>query len=80
LQDVNFALCKSLLFCVGIWKIYVKKGVTERRGRVANTLASYLEGPGFTSLPRDRLRCVRVCRGFTQSLKTNARIILKVRP
>jgi hypothetical protein len=33
--------------------------VAERRGAVVNAPASYSGGPGFKSLPRDRLPCLR---------------------
>jgi hypothetical protein len=47
---------------------------TERRGRVANTPASYPGGPGFKSRPGDRLSLLRF-RDFSQSLQANAGIV-----
>jgi hypothetical protein len=45
---------------------------TERRGRVVNTPASYLEGPGFKSLPRRPATLIEVFRGFSLSFQVNA--------
>jgi hypothetical protein len=50
-------------------------GITERRGRVVNISASYLEGPEFKSQPRRPAILTEVFRGFPQSLQANARIV-----
>jgi hypothetical protein len=48
---------------------------TERRGRVVDTPASYLGGPGFKSWPGDRLFRLRVFRGFPHPLQVDAGIV-----
>jgi hypothetical protein len=47
--------------------------LTESRGRVVNTPASYSGGPAFKSRFEDRL--TDVIRGFTQSFHTNAGVV-----
>jgi hypothetical protein len=48
---------------------------TERRGRVANTHASYSGGPGFKSRPRRPALLTEVFRGFPQSLQVSDGIV-----
>jgi hypothetical protein len=45
---------------------------TERRGRVVNTPASYLGGPGVKSRPKRPAILIEVFRGFPQFLQANA--------
>jgi hypothetical protein len=48
---------------------------TERHGRVVNAPASYSGGPGLKSRPEDRLSCLKIFRGFCQSLQINVGIV-----
>jgi hypothetical protein len=50
-----------------------ERHITERRGPVVNTPASYVGGPWFKSLPEDRLSLGFM--GFPQSLQANTGIV-----
>jgi hypothetical protein len=49
--------------------------ITERRGRVVSTPASYSGGPGLKSRPGDRLSWQEAFRDFSQSLQANTEIM-----
>jgi hypothetical protein len=52
---------------------YTNQLMSERRGGVVNTPASYSGGPRLKSQPRDRL--TDVSHDFPQSLQTDAEIV-----
>jgi hypothetical protein len=49
--------------------------LTERRGQVGNTTASYSGVPGFKSRLRRLAILIEVLRGFLQSLQANSSIV-----